>query len=42
MNASENNTQETYGSKMLNCPVKIKEMVPFKKDLWNLVNKLKL
>ena len=25
----------------LNCPSKIKEMVPFEKDLWNLVNKLK-
>ena len=41
MNRSEN-TQETYGLKSLNCPPKIKEMVPFEKDLWNLVNKLKI
>ena len=34
-------TQKTYGLKSLNCPPKIKEMVPFEKDLWNLVNKLK-
>ena len=40
MNRSED-TQETYGLKSLNCPPKIKEMVPFEKDLWNLVNKLK-
>ena len=40
MNRSED-TQETYGLKSLNCPSKIKEMVPFEKDLWNLVNKLK-
>ena len=40
MNRSEA-TQETYGLKSLNCPPKIKEMVPFEKDLWNLVNKLK-
>ena len=33
--------EETYGLKSLNCPPKIKEMVPFEKDLWNLVNKLK-
>ena len=39
-NRSED-TQETYGLKSLNCPPKIKEMVPFEKDLWNLVNKLK-
>ena len=32
-------TQETYGLKSLNCPPKIKEMVPFEKDLWNVVNK---
>ena len=36
MNRSEN-TQETYGLKSLNCPQKIIEIVPFKKDLWNLV-----
>ena len=30
-----------YGLKLLNCLPKIKEMVPFEKDLWNLVNKLK-
>ena len=39
-NKSED-TQETYGLKLLNCPPKIKEMVPFEKDLWNLVDKLK-
>ena len=38
-NRSED-TQETYGLKSLNCS-KIKEMVLFQKDLWNLVNKLK-
>ena len=35
-NRSED-TQETYGFKLLNCRPKIKEMVPFEKDLWNLV-----
>ena len=39
-NKSED-TQETYGLKLLNCPPKIKEMVLFEKDLWNLVDKLK-
>ena len=39
-NKSED-TQETYGLKLLNCPPKIKEMVPFEKDLWDLVDKLK-
>ena len=34
-------TQETYGLKSLNCPLKIKQMVLFEKDLWNLVDKLK-
>ena len=34
-------TQETYGLKSLNCPPKIKEMPPFEKDSLNLVNKLK-
>ena len=34
-------SQETYGLKSLNCSPKIKEMVPFEKDLWNLANKLK-
>ena len=33
--------EETYGLKSLNCSPKIKEMVPFEKDLWNLANKLK-
>ena len=44
LSRSEEYTQETYGLKSLNCfpaPPKIKEMVPFEKDLWNLVNKLK-
>ena len=40
MSRSED-TQENYGLKLLNCPLKIKEMVPLEKDLWNLVNKLK-
>ena len=31
MNRSDK-TQETYGSKSLNCPSKIIEIVPFKKD----------
>ena len=39
-NKSED-TQATYGLKSLNCPSKIEEMVPFEKDLWNLVDKLK-
>ena len=38
---SEDNTQETYDLKSLNCPPKIKEMVLFEKKLWNLANKLK-
>ena len=33
--------QQTYGLKTLNCPPKIKEIVLFKRDLWNLVNKIK-
>ena len=41
MNGSEENSQETYGLKSLNCPPKIKEMVAFEKDLWNLVSKLR-
>ena len=41
MNRSDDNPQETYGLKSLNCPLKIKEMVAFEKDLWHLVNKLK-
>ena len=36
MNGSEDNTQETYGLKTLNCFLKIKKMIPF--DLWNLEN----
>ena len=39
-NRSED-AQETYGLKSLNCPHKVKEMVPFEKDIWNIVNKLK-
>ena len=39
-NRSED-TQETYDLKSLNCPPKIKEMLPFEKDFWKLVNKLK-
>ena len=39
-NKSED-TEETYGLKSLNCSTKIKEMAPFQKDLWNLVDKLK-
>ena len=33
--------QQTYGLKTLNCPRKIKEMVLFERDLWDLVNKIK-
>ena len=33
MNGSEDITQETFGLKMLNCPHKIKDMVPFEKYL---------
>ena len=33
--------QQTYGLKTLNCPPKIKEMVLFDRDLWELVNKIK-
>ena len=33
--------QQTYGLKTLNCPPKIKEMVLFEWDLWDLVNKRK-
>ena len=40
MNRCED-TQETYGLKSLNCPHKVKEMVPFEKELWDLANKLK-
>ena len=39
-NKSED-TQKTYGLKSLNFPPKIKEMVPFEEDLWNLVDQLK-
>ena len=34
-------TQGIYGLKSLNCPPKMKDIVPFEKDLWNLVNKLR-
>ena len=33
--------KKPYGLKTLNSPPEIKEMVPYEKDLWNLVNKLK-
>ena len=32
--------QETFGLKSLNCAPKIKEIVPFEKDFWSLLNKL--
>ena len=32
--------QETYGLKSLNCAPKIKEIGPFEKDFWSLLNKL--
>ena len=41
MKRSDNNTPETYGLKLVKWPPKIKEMVLFEKDLWNLVYKLK-
>ena len=33
--------QQTYGLKMLNCPSKIKEIISFGLELWELVNKAK-
>ena len=41
INLSDENMQETYGLKMLNCPPKIKEIVSFELDLRDLVNKIK-
>ena len=41
INPSSENMQQTYGLKTLNCPPKIKEMVLFERDLWDLVNKIK-
>ena len=41
INPSRENMQQTYGLKTLNCPPKIKEMVLFEQDLWDLVNKIK-
>ena len=41
INPSRENMQQTYGLKTLNCPPKIKEMVLFERDLWDLVNKIK-
>ena len=40
MDRSED-TQETYGLKSINRPLKIKQMEPFEKDLSSLVSKLK-
>ena len=41
VNPSSENMQQTYGLKTLNCPPKIKEMVLFERDLWDLDNKIK-
>ena len=41
INPSSEDMQQTYGLKTLNCPSKIKEMVLFERDLWDLVNKIK-
>ena len=41
INPSSKNMQQTYGLKTLNCPLKIKEMVLFERDLGDLVNKIK-
>ena len=41
INPSRENMQQIYGLKTLNCPPKIKEMVLFERDLWDLVNKIK-
>ena len=42
INPSSENIQQTYVLKTLNCPPKIKEMVLFERDLWDLVNKIRL
>ena len=39
INPSRENMQQTYGLRTLNCPQKVKEMVLFERDLWDLVNK---
>ena len=41
INPSSENMQQTYGLKTLNFAPKIKEMVLFERDLWDLVNKNK-
>ena len=41
INLSGESMQQTYGLKMLSCPLKIKEMISFEWELWNLVNKIK-
>lgn len=41
INPSGKNMQETCSLKTLNCHPKIKEMVLFETDQWDLVNKLK-
>ena len=33
--------KQTHGLKTLNCTLKIKEMVSFEQDLWDLVTKIK-
>ena len=38
---SSKNMQQTYALKTLNCPPKIKEIVSFEQDFWDLVNKIK-
>ena len=41
INPRRENMQQTYGLKTLNCPPKIKEMVLFDRDLWDLVSNIK-
>ena len=38
---SSEKMHQTYGLKTFNCPPKIKEMVLFELELWDLVNKIK-
>lgn len=33
--------QQTYGFETLNCPPKIKEIILFERELWDLVNEIK-
>ena len=40
INPSGENMQQTYGFKTLSCPPKIKQVISFEGDLWNLVNKI--